>query len=545
MEDLLSRLRNGRCSVEECCADAAARGNVTELEAWRELAVLMGFDWDERVTANACLSGKLDVLKYAIDNECPWHTKCLVFAARHKELVMIKYCIENDCPLAAEAFVSAAERGRVETLEYLFTETQCPRYSEFWSARAITNASAKNQFSAVKWLHAHDFPGAQSPVPCAMAARCGNLEMLMWMRANGFHWNYLTTRSTVAVPSPLSFHILRYAHQNGCPIGRDVIYFAAKRGLTDVFQYCVQQGFQLTMRGKAMARLLLYNNRHEELKWMNNLMVFYKTIHKLPLSSAMNAKNGHRCNDGCGRKSRASYCAVRQMCLCDPPFPYTGGRVLPLSEFPRRLRQLHPGMSRAEMHATLQANGIILNPRLPVRAGQSATEVEGGQTQTLAEEEGRVSGWGESLYSGGRRQMHETAESGNRIQLMSSEPRQRGLRLSSSWHDFHRSRQYYHVPRRHRIGAGEIQSSSSSAAAAAASASAGGSTGSNHVPMGVVTTDDRGRNTRLPSDRMPPRYHYHDHHHHHHHHHIVSGGIPPEALEAMRRFNNPLEYEMQ
>ena len=145
----------------------------------------------------ACKTGRLDLLQYAIDNGAPWHNSALLFAIEHTtrqatedlrpdqtsgsrepepepspgpeistrsrsfdgnasdQLALIRCCCENNCPQHSEAFVLAATRGgplALEVLEYLYNETECPRFISPWATRAMAMATVHDQDKCVRWL---------------------------------------------------------------------------------------------------------------------------------------------------------------------------------------------------------------------------------------------------------------------------------------------------------------------------------------------------------------------------------------------------------
>ena len=58
----------------------------------------------------AARSGRLDVLKYAHENGCPWNEETCAIAAEYGHLDILKYLHKNGCPWDGRTWSSAYEK---------------------------------------------------------------------------------------------------------------------------------------------------------------------------------------------------------------------------------------------------------------------------------------------------------------------------------------------------------------------------------------------------------------------------------------------------
>ena len=99
-------------------------------------------------------------------------------------------------------------------------------------------AAFSGNLALVAWLLEQIHQGAlfyddEGQGACAFAARGGHLEVLKWLRGDGFEWCNRTCRNAVQHGH---VEVLRWARQKGCPWDADTRDLAAEKlGYTDSF----------------------------------------------------------------------------------------------------------------------------------------------------------------------------------------------------------------------------------------------------------------------------------------------------------------------
>lgn len=126
----------------DICVHAAAGGHLKLIKWLRG----KNYPWGEQVCAEAVDSGHIDVLIWARENGCP--------------------CDHGYCMLAA---TSAALRMQ---------------HCDKWNRRYI---NAQNGLKILQYFHSTGYV-IFNPELCTNAAQIGDLEMLKWLRCNGYPW---------------------------------------------------------------------------------------------------------------------------------------------------------------------------------------------------------------------------------------------------------------------------------------------------------------------------------------------------------------------
>ena len=72
------------------------------------------------ITSLKYLTSKLNLLKYAFNNGCPWDKYTCRIAAKNGHLECLKYAHNNGCPWDEFTCKSAASNGQLECLKYAF-----------------------------------------------------------------------------------------------------------------------------------------------------------------------------------------------------------------------------------------------------------------------------------------------------------------------------------------------------------------------------------------------------------------------------------------
>ena len=84
-----------------------------------------GCPWDEFTSANAALNGHLSCLAYAHERGCPWDACTPMHAAMFGNLSCLAYAHERGCPWDERTPAWAANGGHLECLQYAY-ERGCP-----------------------------------------------------------------------------------------------------------------------------------------------------------------------------------------------------------------------------------------------------------------------------------------------------------------------------------------------------------------------------------------------------------------------------------
>jgi hypothetical protein len=88
--------------------------------------------------------GRLDILKWARENNCPWNKDTCSEAALFGHLEVLKWIRKNGCPWDTDTCSSAARRGHSEILKWA-RENGCP-----WNEETCTVAAKTGHFEALR-----------------------------------------------------------------------------------------------------------------------------------------------------------------------------------------------------------------------------------------------------------------------------------------------------------------------------------------------------------------------------------------------------------
>jgi hypothetical protein len=130
-----------------CEGEAARQGCLSTLKS---LHRRVRVTFDEGLCLAAAKGGQLQVLKWLLENDCPWDERACSGAAQFGHLGVLKWSDANDCPWDEKTCTGAAQFGHVEVLQ---------------------------------WARANGCPWEKRTRVCA--AQGGHVEILQWARANG------------------------------------------------------------------------------------------------------------------------------------------------------------------------------------------------------------------------------------------------------------------------------------------------------------------------------------------------------------------------
>jgi len=147
----------------------------------------------------------------------------------HRSCFFVK-CMPTD--LIRRLCVTAANACNFDVLKYLCNDIKLPRKTSIGIFGAIVT---EGSLDTSKWFYTHHMIDIDRPSNmCTIAASSGHLEILKWLRANGFSWDTTTCFNT-AMKGQLE--ILQYLHENGCLWNEWTCSLAAETGHLDVLKY--------------------------------------------------------------------------------------------------------------------------------------------------------------------------------------------------------------------------------------------------------------------------------------------------------------------
>ena len=190
---------------------AATRGHLS-LYTW---AVKCGANWDEEASMAAAKNGQLALLK----KEPSLASYIYVIrdaAASSGKLNILKWLCEDQnlksTILARKVGMAAAKGGHVHIFQYL--QDNGGRYNS--SSEFVDVAAREGHLELVKWLKANGYPWSQYTCENAVASR--NFELVKWCRENGCEWNFRTCLEAARIGN---LEMLKWCKENGCKWNND------------------------------------------------------------------------------------------------------------------------------------------------------------------------------------------------------------------------------------------------------------------------------------------------------------------------------------
>jgi hypothetical protein len=163
--------------------------------------------------------------------------------------------------VAATGHVVEEMTGRVAAgLGYLSTLKHLHRQGRLELSENLLQEAAKTgQLEVVKWLRANGWPW--NTTTCSWVEEGGHLEVLQWARANGCEWNEWTCASAAEGGH---LEVLQWAHANECPWDERTCGGTAEGGHLEVLQWARATGCPWDEYTCVFARLHM---RIELLNW--------------------------------------------------------------------------------------------------------------------------------------------------------------------------------------------------------------------------------------------------------------------------------------
>ena len=155
------------------------------------------------IMKGAVLNGDLEMVKWARENGCEWHTDIARYAAGNGNLEVLKWIRDNGCAWNNWTCRNAAAKGNLEVLKWAH-ENGCE-----WDEWTCTDAAENGHLKVLKWARDNGCPWNEET--CSSAARLGHLEVLKWAHENGCKWGTVTCACATG-----NLEILKYVRDKGC-----------------------------------------------------------------------------------------------------------------------------------------------------------------------------------------------------------------------------------------------------------------------------------------------------------------------------------------
>ena len=139
---------------------------------------------DKAICFYAAKYGRLEILEWARELNCPWDWRICWIAALHEHFKLLVWAYENGCPWDSRTTRAATAHNNLEMLEFL-KRNGCP-----WDEYAAEEAAKKGNIEVLKWLKNNINVTFWNYSTCCVAAYNGKLETLKWLKENGcpFDW---------------------------------------------------------------------------------------------------------------------------------------------------------------------------------------------------------------------------------------------------------------------------------------------------------------------------------------------------------------------
>ena len=203
------------CLEQGCAADAQtmrfASHSLLKLQVLHE----NGCPWNKHVLHKIASEGRLECLKYALENGCPGREDVVLAAAPH--LPLLQYLHAQGCPLLPKAYQCVLQAVRpIECVRFLFETGCCP-----WPKDACTWFVQHRRMDCLKYAHMHGAPWGSAT--CAAAVYiCTKaneqqraLDFLTYLHEGGCPWDVSTLLRAKQCNNDLC---LQYALRELCPI---------------------------------------------------------------------------------------------------------------------------------------------------------------------------------------------------------------------------------------------------------------------------------------------------------------------------------------
>jgi hypothetical protein len=196
----------------------------------------LGMPLSDAVVNMAALSGRLNILQQLLsEQQCPRPSTISHYAAGSGNITMLKWLkTEGWCEFNHDTCAAAAAAGQLAALQHLRSEG-CVWKVEDTACYAANSGSVE----VAEWLRQTQGMVVDAKT-LAWAASAGQIAMCKHLRSVGCEWD-----SSACIQAVMSGEItmLRWLRENGCPwVVRDVCCAASRYGYSDPLDYIIEQG---------------------------------------------------------------------------------------------------------------------------------------------------------------------------------------------------------------------------------------------------------------------------------------------------------------
>ena len=169
---------------EQLCPWASYCGKLDILK----YAVENNFKLNVFVSDNAAINGHIHILKW-LHKKCPWDEHTINYAASNGHNSAVEFLYSKKCPINKRTFGIAAANGNFELMEWLY-KNKCP-----WDKTVCEEAATNKDLNILKWLRMRGCPWSRETV--TNAAINGYLDTLKWLYVNNCPWSGWATYSAL------------------------------------------------------------------------------------------------------------------------------------------------------------------------------------------------------------------------------------------------------------------------------------------------------------------------------------------------------------
>jgi len=187
----------------------------------------------------ACIKkGDLKLLKWTASKILlPWSVRACTTTIRLGRLDILKWLLEQQCPWDDKICERAAASGQLEVLKWAIEEREYP-----WdSCKIATAAAKKGKLNILQWMHEQgrfDQPTVFNL--CRLIGLGGYIELLKWAREKDYRWTWTTTRSA-ALKGHLE--LLKWAIGNGCAPYLHLRLIATTKKQQHIVQWAIENNY--------------------------------------------------------------------------------------------------------------------------------------------------------------------------------------------------------------------------------------------------------------------------------------------------------------
>ncbi|KAG5191316.1 hypothetical protein JKP88DRAFT_174676 [Tribonema minus] len=179
--------------------------------------------WDERAPDAAAEAGHVDVLAFLMDNGCPIDPSIYSIAAERGHGAVMQWAKEEGIAFDAECFWRRLHGALVDydVVQFLVEEGHLDTML-LHGVTMTPGSTCTEARRAVRWMN--DAGAPMSHRACEMAAREGNLQVLITLRSLRVEWD---ERVCTGAAEHAHLHVLKWAITHGCPYSGADLTFAA------------------------------------------------------------------------------------------------------------------------------------------------------------------------------------------------------------------------------------------------------------------------------------------------------------------------------